>query len=237
MVYIQGFLFLICSSFIKCFIDNKMTVSFLYRRSKCDKCHQELAVLDLVPFFSFLFLKGRCKYCHEKIDKGIFYYELAAFIVAFIYILTAQYRWLITYIDFWIVLVLIFIAIEDIKTLEINPKLQLILLLLVIVDLCLNKNFAHLGFSLLLIFFYHLFYVLLKFSIGYGDIKIFSILSINLFYIDAIYLFLYTFILAGFVSIILLLLKKVKGKTKLALAPFIALAYMFILIFREMMIW
>ena len=42
--------------------------SALGPRSRCDRCHAPLRVLDLIPVLSFLWRKGRCRSCGVAID-------------------------------------------------------------------------------------------------------------------------------------------------------------------------
>ena len=52
-----------------------------------------------------------------------------------------------------------------------------------------------------------------------------------------VYLLIFTFLYAGFFAIWLIILKKVKRKTKLPLVPFIALSYLTIILIREGLLW
>jgi prepilin signal peptidase PulO-like enzyme (type II secretory pathway) len=44
--------------------------SVLWGRSRCPRCHTELAAWDLVPVLSWLLLRGRCRYCGARIEDG-----------------------------------------------------------------------------------------------------------------------------------------------------------------------
>ena len=48
---------------------------------------------------------------------------------------------------------------------------------------------------------------------------------------------IFTFLYTGFFAIGLIILKKVKRKTKLPLVPFIALSYLTIILIREGLLW
>lgn len=222
-------LFLIMASFIKCLISNPINKDFLIRKSSCDKCNQRLKPLDLIPLLSFIFLKGKCRYCKKNMDINIFLYEVFSFIILVFYLLTKNILPL-SYIDYFIVLILIFISIEDIHKYEINEKLQIILLFLCAINFFSKQDISNLKNTFILVLLYHLIYLMTLKNIGYGDIKLFSILSLNLTLSKGIYLFLYTFIIAGFFVLILLLLKKATKNTKIPLAPYITLAYIIILI-------
>lgn len=237
MIYFKFMLFIIFSSFIKCFIDNKINREFFYRRSKCENCKTVLKIQDLIPFISYILLKGKCRYCNYKLPASLFLYEVFALLVAILFITTSNKFYFITYLDFWILLILIYISIEDIYSYEINPKLQIILLSLITFNVIKDYKYFNFLYSILIVLIYHLIYFLLKKGIGYGDIKLLSILSLNLDFIESINLFLYTFIFAGFFAIYLLITKKANRKSKLALAPYISLSYITLIIIREIYLW
>lgn len=237
MKYFLGITFLLLASFIKCIVDSEINKQFFYRRSMCDNCNTELQFFDLIPLFSYLFRSGKCAYCKVKIPTSVFLYEFFALLVAICYLFFCDKVYFLNYFDYLIVLILIFIAIEDILTFEINEKLQFILLFVTIIRLVPNFLIKNLLFSFFLILIYHVIYYFLQNGLGYGDIKLLSILSLNIDLLDGVYLFSYTFIYAGFFAIYLLVAKKVNRKSKLALAPFICLAYVTLLINRELLLW
>mgnify|MGYP001365179150 CR=1 FL=1 len=41
--------------------------SLRYPPSKCDACHRQLRIIDLIPVISYLILRGKCRVCHTKI--------------------------------------------------------------------------------------------------------------------------------------------------------------------------
>lgn len=231
--YFLALILIIFSSFIKCFVDSKIDKSFFTRRSNCDNCKRELEIKNLIPIYSYLKQKGKCEWCKNEIHISVFLYELAALAIGILYIIFADRLLTISFLEFAIVMILLFISIEDYFTLEINPKLQGILLFLVSVNLFIKWDDLSIFSSLSLVIIYNLIYFLVRGGIGYGDIKLFSMLALNLTFIDGIYLFLYTFIFAGFYAIYLLVSKKYKADMKVALALYISLAYIFILIRGE----
>ncbi len=238
IIYFNFILFLLFSSFVKCIVDSNINKQFFYRRSKCDVCKEKLNFFDLIPVFSYLFLAGKCRYCKNKISLEVFLYEIFAFIVAVVYLATINKVLFLNILDYFVVLILIFIAIEDIKTFEINSKLQLILSFFVIIKLIFYFDVEYIASFLILTIVLHILYFLLQKSIGYGDIKLLSILFLTTNVFSGLYLFIYTFIYAGFFAIYLLITKKVNKKSKIALAPYICLAYITILVNRELLfIW
>ena len=90
---------------------------------------------------------------------------------------------------------------------------------------------------LLLVVIYHILYFITRGSLGYGDIKVFCVLVLNLNFFEGIYLFAFTFLYAGFFALGILVFKKVKRGTKIPLVPFIALGYFSVLLIREGILW
>ncbi len=57
-------------------------------RSMCDRCHQTLRMIDIIPIFGYLVNKGRCSHCHQKINYCYPLYELLGgliFMVSYLY--------------------------------------------------------------------------------------------------------------------------------------------------------
>ena len=222
---------LILSSSIKCLVDTENKLDYLSKRSSCASCKRQLKPFDLIPIFSFLFKRGRCSYCSAKIPFDIFLYE---FFTASIIIL---YFVFVTLLHAYILILLIYISIEDIKYLQILDELFFLLLLLNIILLINNFYFFDIFNFLFLILLFHILYYLSKGGLGYGDIKVYCVLAINLNIFEGIYLLAFTFVYAGFFALSLLILKKVKKGTKIPLVPFITLSYLTIILIREGLLW
>ena len=47
-------------------IETQLNVRSL--RSNCDKCGEQLYIIDLIPIISFLYLKGTCRFCGKEIE-------------------------------------------------------------------------------------------------------------------------------------------------------------------------
>ena len=228
---------LIFSSAIKCLVDSENKKEFLFRRSYCAGCHQELKAGDLIPIFSYLYKKGRCSYCNKKIPLDIFLYEIFTFITIILFIIFQKQFVFISYIEVSIFIVLIFLGIEDVKSFEVNDELFYLLIILNFSSIYMHYYlFSFLDFICLIVIF-HILYIFTRGGLGYGDIKIFCVLALNLNLFEGVYLLIFTFLYAGFFAIGLIILKKVKRKTKLPLVPFIALSYLTIILIREGLLW
>ena len=228
---------LIFASATKCLVDSEEKRSFLTRRSRCLTCKKELSFLDLIPIASYLFKRGRCSYCKSRIPFDIFLYEFFTLIVLIFYFIFDKYFIFLNLFYIGVLIYLIFIAIEDIRCLEVVDELFYILLLLNVGLLVLNFHFFNILEWLLLVGIYHILYYIARGSIGYGDIKVFCVLVLNLNFFEGIYLFAFTFLYAGFFALGILVFKKVKRGTKIPLVPFIALGYFSVLLIREGILW
>lgn len=56
---------------------------FVFERSKCPKCNNQLKWYMNIPLISFIFLKGKCAFCKEKIS---FQYPLIEFITGILFL-------------------------------------------------------------------------------------------------------------------------------------------------------
>lgn len=244
------YLFVVCvglvfASFIKCLVDSEDKWAVLYRRSRCSSCSQQLRAIDLMPIVSYLVRRGRCSYCKEKIPLDIFFYEIFTFIILIFYFSFFKY---FIFLNLWnviILILLVFIAIEDVKYFVVVDELFYIFLLFNMGLLISRFSLYSLnGFSFfnlydfcILIILFHILYICTRGGLGYGDIKVFCVLALNLNLYEGIYLLIFTFIYAGFFAISLLITKKARKGTKIPLVPFIALSYLSIILLREGLLW
>ncbi|MGQ5709791.1 prepilin peptidase [Lactobacillus sp. PSON] len=50
--------------------------NYIFERSKCNSCNNELSLLEEIPLFSYLFLRGHCSNCKTQIPAELFFIEL-----------------------------------------------------------------------------------------------------------------------------------------------------------------
>ena len=199
---------LILSSSIKCLVDTENKLDYLSKRSSCASCKRHLK-----PFEFF-----------------------TASIIILYFVFEDNFVF-VTLLHAYILILLIYISIEDIKYLQILDELFFLLVLLNIILLINNFYFFDIFNFLFLILLFHILYYLSKGGLGYGDIKVYCVLAINLNIFEGIYLLTFTFVYAGFFALSLLILKKVKKGTKIPLVPFITLSYLTIILIREGLLW
>ncbi|CDR50459.1 prepilin peptidase [Staphylococcus schweitzeri] len=203
-------------SFLYQFISVEETsFKYLHRRSKCDHCHVRLKWYELFPIFSFIMLKGRCQYCRYNISKSHLIGEVLAMLPIIFVLFNLTDVNALLFITTYIFL-LIF-SLTDIKTLFIDCRLIIVYCL---VTLSLSTIFP--AAFLIVSISAHIFYFLFKSYIGYGDILLVSTISLFFPLQFTIYLILFTFIIAGLIAIIIMIIKPIKV---MPLVPFLTISF------------
>lgn len=205
------------------------SIRFLYRRSQCTDCSHKLSWFELIPVLSFVFLKGRCLKCKNKISPNYLITEiltitlfiLPVFFEISLYNLTLYYL---------IVSILIPLAIYDYETLKIPNHMSLIFLF---TGLYLtNLAYVEMFYDGIIIIMLHVVYFLFNHSIGYGDIKLFTVLTLITPADFFLYTLLFTYFVGGFFIVFLQLIKSEELK-KVPLVPFIANAIIIVFFLYE----
>lgn len=206
----------VCASFIFALTSAKSS-NFLFRRSRCDSCFRPLKWYELIPVLSFIFLKGRCLTCKTKIPVSNFAVEVLmillficpAFIELSLKDLTLYYL---------IILFLVPLSIFDFETFTIPNHINLIFLItgLYLTDF----QYIEIAGDLAAVMILHLFYFLFYGSVGYGDIKLFTVLTLITPLDFFLYIVMFTYLIGGLFVIIINLYKS-KRVDKVPLVPFI----------------
>ncbi|WP_411844169.1 prepilin peptidase [Salinicoccus sp. HZC-1] len=199
-------------------VTSMKSIDFIHRRSQCDSCNENLKWYHLIPVISYIFLKGKCSHCKTKIDLS---YPLCELLVIILFVIPlflglglADYT-----LYYLIVALLIPVSFYDFNTLTIPNHMNLLFLFtgLYLTDLHYIEPIRDIFIVLIL----HLIYILFSESVGYGDIKLFTVLTlitpINFF----IYTILLTYIIGG-LFVIFINLYKENINNKIPLVPFIA---------------
>lgn len=206
----------VCASFIFALTSAKNS-AFLFRRSHCDSCIRPLKWYELFPVLSFIFLKGRCLTCKSKIPISNIVVELLM-IVLFIGPIFIELSLTDLTLYYLIIIFLIPLSVFDFETYTIPNHINLIFLF---TGLYLTKlEYIEPAGDLAVIMTLHLFYFLFHGSVGYGDIKLFTILTLitplNFF----LYVVMFTYLIGGLFVIIINLYKN-NRVDKVPLVPFI----------------
>lgn len=236
-IFIYLFVFLFggsLGSFYKVFVERRERgEDFIFSRSHCDSCKKTLSFYEMIPVFSYIFLRGKCSSCGEKIGKESFYIEVISSLLALLVFMRYKISFE-TLIIIFILLIAFFIGIIDYKTGYIyNIDLLLLLFFVIIHKIFIIGGLINsLKYSLGMGLIFFLIYFATK-MMGLGDVYysfIMGLLANNLY--EAFVLFRDSFISAGLISLILILLKKKTFKDSIAFGPFMTVAIIIFLICR-----
>lgn len=162
--------------------NNKLKLTGI--RSVCSKCEHKLSVFDLIPVLSFLLLRGKCRYCGSRIPIWYILGEIAM-IVSFI--LAIKHFDGVNIKSFLMCLIcfcLITQSIIDYRVMMSSDVLHIIELFacFLLAHLSGTKiNYIMISYLIVALIFFVIAYVMKKIikkdCIGFGDIKLFIILS------------------------------------------------------------
>lgn len=194
----------------------------LYKQSShCMTCGNKIKWYDNIPIISYLVLRGKCRKCGSKISIQYPLVEsLNMLLWVFVYCYFGYSIWTIIYC--LMTSALICIGKIDYDTLEIEPHLQIFLLLLGIISVIIDKNhLSHLLGAVSVSGFLMIFYVLTAGQgLGLGDVKLMMFLGLIVGLKEICIGFLIGAILA---VVIQLIVKKVTGESKFAFGPYLSL--------------
>lgn len=214
---IYGLIGSVVASFMYTLVQSK-NINILYRRSACNHCEKKLKWFELLPIVSYIIQRGKCTTCKNNIP---FVYLICEIILASLFLLplfmNLQFDDIVMY--YLLITFLIPIALYDFETFTIPNHMSLILLITGLVV----SRLAHVNIleDLIAIVLLHVVYLLFSESIGYGDIKLLSVIAIITPVNFILYTFLLTFVIGGVFILILFLYRKFVQE-KVPLAPFIA---------------
>lgn len=220
--------------------------------SNCPHCKKKLRPLDLIPILSYIMLKGKCRYCKKKISSRYLSLELLtafAFIAIFLrfpffsedaainsYGLDGE---LLLAFCFHLVYSIFFIAIffYDLDYSEI-PDLFLFPLIAVALIGSFIMGTPHstsmiIAIGIAVLFFGGQIIVSKGKWLGDGDLYLALGLALIFGWQMLLVAIVLSYSIGALVSIILLLTKKVQGKSKIPFAPFIVLGSFITIFFGE----
>lgn len=211
---INGILFFITGacfgSFACCYSYRYINkLPFISERSKCDYCGHELTFKDLIPIFSYLINKGRCRYCKRVINVAYIIVELITSIIFVLFYF--KYSISLELVQYLIMIcVLITITLIDYKLYIIPDELVIVGVIIRFLFLLLTRKRLIITTSIngLLVFVFMNIFVMImnkvfkQESMGGGDVKLFSMLSLFLPITDFFYL-VFMSCLFGFLYILI----------------------------------
>lgn len=233
-MYPVGVLFfilgLVVGSFLNVLIYRLPKNQSILGRSYCDRCKKTLPWFDLIPLLSFVFLSGRCRFCKKKIDWQIPTVELLS-ALSFVFIFLKFP--LVTSLSLWFYLFftssLIAIFFIDLENGIIPDKITFPLFAVSVFYILPDFNFVNHLFSFIFtfLFFFLIFFVTQGRGIGFGDVKLASILGLVFGFPQIIVLLYLAFLTGGLISLILILWeKKHFRKDTISFGPFLVFGTM-----------
>lgn len=241
-LYVVVFIFgLIFGSFINvCIYRIPLGKSIVSPPSACTGCGKRLTALDLVPVLSYVFLKGRCRHCGSRISPR---YPLIELLTAAVYTaLFFRYGFGIPFIAFaFLMTILIAVFFIDIDHRIIPDELVIAGIVGGVVLLLYNffnpmaqifgdnkwwtpvaGFFSGSGFLLLVALLGLLIYKTDD-AMGMGDVKLMAPIGLFLGWRLCLEALFISVVLAGFISVMLILLRIKKKKDTIPFGPFIVI--------------
>ncbi len=127
-------------------------------------------------------------------------------------------------------LILVIVSINDLRTFTIDNKFILMLLALGIINTIYTENYIDNILAAFIIFIVLIISSFIGLKIGMGDIKLISVSAFFLGIKGVFIAFMIGMVLSAFVGLILLIIKKIEIKDKIALAPYLSVGIIVVLI-------
>lgn len=211
--------------------------SLIFPPSHCTACGHRLAVWDLVPVVSFLALGGHCRYCSEKISWRYPLVELlsGALTVLWWIRIGVSTEGIAILVLVYALIAIAFIDYDHqiIPNKITIPFIVLGLLVRIIQGEWVNALMGGLvggGILILIVLFYPR-------GMGMGDVKFLTMAGVWLGWYQALWILFLGSMLGTVVMIPLLLLKKVNRKTPFAFGPFLVVATLLIIYFKDWIVF
>jgi leader peptidase (prepilin peptidase) / N-methyltransferase len=224
----------------------------IFGRSVCPKCKKKLGAADLVPLFSYLILRGKCRHCGKKISAHYPALEIITGL-AFVAMLmrypfmsdTLAIEWgnmLVLAINFVYTIFLVAVFFFDLQHSEIPdaylfPFIGVSLAGSLIIGSpdIISMVMAAVGSF---VFFGGQYFLSKGKWLGEGDIYLGIAMALILGWQLLLIGLAVSYLLGGFVSVILMTAKKATGKTQIPFAPFLVLGtFMAIFFGNEVISW
>lgn len=196
----------------------------LFSKSICLRCEHNLSIIDVVPIFSFLKLKGRCRYCNNKIST---LYLIAEIFIPTNFILATYLFGGINIQSLLLCGIIYCLTIQSIIDIRTMMSSDIIHIIEFIFCILLAKSIGIMNKQIILMiiftFVFFMFiglsmkYIKKQDSLGFGDIKLFMILSCLFNFRE----FIWFITMSGLCGIIFFYLKKICIKNNENIFPFI----------------
>ncbi len=234
---------LIIGSFLNCSIWRLYKNETILGRSYCPNCHQQIAWYDNIPVLSYIVLKAKCRSCHKHISWQYPLVELSTailFLLAFLHDISSSQFALLLVRDWLLIVILTIVFVYDWRW-QLIP--MTVIWPMCLVFLALNLFLGISWYVILIsgavaaIFFLAQYLITRKRGLGEGDIWLGLLLGLSFPSLSQLMLILVLSYSAGaLVGLVLILIKKESGKSKIALGPFLAFGAIITLIWGEKII-
>jgi leader peptidase (prepilin peptidase)/N-methyltransferase len=245
MLYLNLFILFILGTIIGSFLNVVVLryntgLSFVTGRSRCFSCSKDLHWYELIPVFSFLMIGGKCLGCNSKIS---YQYPIVEFITGTVFAGLFYKFGLTPFLPLYLLIasLLIAMSVYDFKHKIIPDGMVFVFIALSFTVLCLTHPISRLfglpisldllAGPILFCFFAFFWFVSGGKWMGFGDAKLAIGVGFLLGFSGGIFAIMLAFWIGAGVSIILLLLQKIKiakfklnFKSEIPFAPFIILA-------------
>lgn len=199
-----------------CHIES-LNFKYFNLRSLCDYCKKPINYFCLIPIISYIYLRGKTRCCKRSLKPTYIVGECLSILPGCLLTFSNLQITLVAYIlNFLFLLVL---SVYDFEHFSI-PLHVVIIYIICTLCLCIGHPIKCLIVTAIL----HCLFYILKQAIGYGDILIFSILSFTLPLQIYLLTLQFTFILAGSITLIIMLIQR-RRINKIPLIPYIFLAF------------
>lgn len=219
-----------------CRIDELETI--VNSRSHCPKCKNQLAWYDLIPFVSFVLLRTKCRYCKEPISWQYPIVELSTSIIlasAYWYLVMQQSMSVWAFLPLIITFgSLIVCLVYDIQTMMLPMQIVFVGSVFTLVSYLIRSDMVlfiegltgALIMAAILLLIIIIGKVLFKKDVmGTGDIYLAASIGLMLNFQFGVLAITFAFIFGGIITLILILLKRVKlGRhDEIAFGPFLTI--------------
>lgn len=211
---------------------------FKEKRSYCDTCQRTLTWKELLPVFSYLFQKGKCKGCGESISPLYPLMECATGLLFaasyYVYGFSVQIL-----LGLLLTSLIIPVTVSDIAYKRIPNKVLLFFLpIFVLYRLLTPLDSLWQSFTGALIAFVLVFFIILlsKGGMGIGDLKYFTLFGFIFGPYDFLLLFFLSTLFGSIGGLIIMRVKRIGRRSKIAFGPFIGLATLTVYFFGDTII-
>lgn len=245
MDYFFGVMFLLYGLIVGSFLNVLIyrlprKIFFKSSTSYCPNCKHKLSWIDLFPLFSYIFLGGRCRYCKEKISPRYPIVELSNGILWLLSFILFKGDWATIILSCLFFSILLVVAGIDLDISEIPNGLVIAILVLGVVNFVLSfffgsvKWYEYLIGAVCVSVPFLIIALITGGGIGGGDIKLAFAVGLFLGWKLMLLGTLFGIVIAGIISLILMI--KYKKSGMIPLAPSITVGFIISALFGEMII-